>query len=417
MQVSLTAARAAGRDETREQAGRSGPGQRAPRGRDQKNRSPHSRVRAFFYIDAIVRVANATPLTAKEKGTAKSPGTWIKAVKIPLLMRWVATIPSLSKTHASAYLNRVAATELYLKYMDTELPKENMYETGNVVTSAAKATVSCMDPQRAKKLLMTLAQPFNDPTLGPGLVRAYDILADPNHGRLLVLAMVLHALKVFPDSMREKVPLASIAVTVTDFDTKRVLPDYTYDKHTAKGRSAGKGYAHFVEEGLKVNKLAVELPSKAGGDAVVDLYQEEASELYTSNKNAFGGLELKTKEILGLWQYHQKEHGRDYGTKWMLEEKKAVKLVAAVRKAKAGGPVPRKAGKGNKPDASISSEGTSGSSESSSSESDDDEGASAAGRAGPATATAAEELEALTRTPRSATGCAKQQPAQEQQQQ
>ena len=78
VQVSLTAARAAGRDETREQAGRSGPGQRAPRGRDQKNRSPHSRVRAFLpasgLAPALTRAGDGQDAVEARGADRRHPG-------------------------------------------------------------------------------------------------------------------------------------------------------------------------------------------------------------------------------------------------------------------------------------------------------------------------------------------------------
>lgn len=60
----------------------------------------------------------------------------------------------------------------------------------------------------------------------------------------------------------------------------REIPDYAYDKHTKKGRKMGRGFAHFIEEGCKLEVHepvlgeleALENAKKALGNACESLF-------------------------------------------------------------------------------------------------------------------------------------------------
>jgi replication-associated recombination protein RarA len=56
---------------------------------------------------------------------------------------------------------------------------------------------------------------------------------------------------------------------------KRPIPDYALDKHTLRGKQAGRGFAHWVDEGCQLSNPG----------AVDDPYAERAQALWREGKN------------------------------------------------------------------------------------------------------------------------------------
>lgn len=49
----------------------------------------------------------------------------------------------------------------------------------------------------------------------------------------------------------------------THAETKKEIPEYALDKHTARGKSAGRGWKHFFEEGSKLDPVNASIPGEA----------------------------------------------------------------------------------------------------------------------------------------------------------
>ena len=58
--------------------------------------------------------------------------------------------------------------------------------------------------------------------------------------------------------------LKNIVITEFEYGRKPIIPDFAIDMHTEKGRSIGRDFKHFLEEGSRVeNELQVNENYKA----------------------------------------------------------------------------------------------------------------------------------------------------------
>lgn len=173
-------------------------------------------------------------------GEVKKP-TW------EALGLWVQVLCELPKTRAAAWMNRVAVDYVH----DVESAPEP------VLKSAAQALVYHRDEN--KVALETL--------FGKDVMRLYKEVNDEVlafHVTILTRAGVIK-----PASL----PLGKPAAVEVDLDTPREIPDWAFDKHTAKGKALGRGYAHFLETMVTAPRLFE-----------VDPFEVEARELYTNGK-------------------------------------------------------------------------------------------------------------------------------------
>lgn len=173
-------------------------------------------------------------------GEVKKP-TW------EALVPWVQTLCALPKTRAGAWMNRVAVD--YVGDVDSA--------PDAVLKSAAQALVYHRDEKKAEletlygKDVMRLYREVND-----------DVLAF--HVTILTRAGVIN-----PAAL----PAAKPPAVEVDLDTPREIPDWVFDKHTARGKALGRGYAHFLETMLVAPRLFE-----------VDPFETAARALYTNGK-------------------------------------------------------------------------------------------------------------------------------------
>jgi|SRR5690606_22569099 len=96
---------------------------------------------------------------------------------------------------------------------------------------------------------------------------AAELYAKKNHGwRLGVSNAVLALCKAQKSRSGDEI----IAVVIDDIEKKvrPPIPDEALDKHTHRGKKMGRGYAHFVDEGSKLEPAPTHTEFKAEAEAV-----------------------------------------------------------------------------------------------------------------------------------------------------
>ncbi len=171
------------------------------------------------------------------------------AVKKPTfegLVPWIVALCRLRKSRAAAWMNRVA-----VQYVG---------DPGGAPSALLMSAARALVLHRDAKLEDLRA------TFGADALRLYKEL---NNEVLIFhcLLLVRHGV-VAPDAY-------VVAGTCNaDLETVRVVPDFALDKHTARGKRLGRGYAHFLETMVVAPRLH-EGP---------DPYEAEARALYTDGK-------------------------------------------------------------------------------------------------------------------------------------
>jgi hypothetical protein len=181
--------------------------------------------------------------------TVKKP-TWDE------LAPWIVLFCQLPKTRAAAWINRVAV--------------EYIGAPSRAPTSLLKVVAETLLLHRDGKTKEL------EEIYGKEVMKLYreinnEVLAF--HGHLLTKEGVIS-----PEKMSLMLPV----VHVVDLETRREIPDWVYDKHTAKGKAMGRGYTHFLET------MVVE-PRLFGGS---DPFEVEARALYMN------GREQRVRHIL-----------------------------------------------------------------------------------------------------------------------
>jgi hypothetical protein len=270
---------------------------------------PHLLLKRVLYflaedcpcVDAIARVAS---LKKDDTDLLKK------------LLPFVVAVAPLPKTHATAFLNRVACFDLCTRYCDAppSLSLDAAIEQGNVRLAAVHVVVASLQKSTVELLFTKLT-----PKHAAGLFAAWKVLGDINHGRLLLFAALLLRMGVFPPSLCDKLELAPLSAEHAALtQARQVLPDWVYDKHTATGKARGRGYAHFLEVSLQVNK-----PLFPGGDP----FSKEASACY--NESELGV--HKSVVLVGLWQESQRKKGINPG-KSVMSPAELQRKVASAKK-------------------------------------------------------------------------------------
>lgn len=181
--------------------------------------------------------------------TVKKP-TWDE------LAPWVVLFCQLYKTRAAAWMNRVA-----VEYIGA--PES----APSTLLKAAAETLLLHRDGKVKEL---------EEIYGKEIMKLYKEINNE------VLAFHVHLLTKDGVISPEKISLMMPVVPIIDLETRREIPDWVYDKHTAKGKAMGRGYAHFLET------MVVEPRLFDGSDP----FEVEARALYTN------GREQRVRHIL-----------------------------------------------------------------------------------------------------------------------
>jgi hypothetical protein len=165
-----------------------------------------------------------------------------------VLRTWIVLLTSMPKTRAAAWLNRVAVDFVCDPSLASTL----------VVKTAAEAL--CMHRDEKKTELEAL--------YGKEAMKLYKEINNE--------VLVFHVLNltrsgiIVPAALPSDMP----PVPEVDYESPREIPDWVYDKHTAKGKRLGRGYAHFLE-------TMVVAPRLFEG---VEPFEAEGRVLYTNGK-------------------------------------------------------------------------------------------------------------------------------------
>ena len=166
------------------------------------------------------------------------------------LVPWVRALCGLRKSRAAAWMNRVA-----VQYI------ADPAAAPTPLLGAAALTLV----QHRDGLLEALGARF-----GAAAMRVYKELSNEVlmfHCMLLVEAGVV---------TEDAYVLGAATTDDVDLETPRTVPDFALDKHTARGKALGRGYAHFLETMVVAPRL---FPADAG-----DPVEMEARALYTDGK-------------------------------------------------------------------------------------------------------------------------------------
>ncbi len=217
---------------------------------------------------------------------AKTP-TWES------LVPWMQVLCGLPKTRAAAWFNRVAV--------------EHVGNPGAAPTAelrrAAEAQILHRDGDKKG-----LAAVFSKDTMG--------VYKELNNE---VLALHMEILRGSWPAVSVPEPAAAVEIPAAWLITREV-PDWAYDKHTAKGAAMGRGYAHFFE-------TMVVAPALFPGE---DRFAEEAKALYLNGK------EQRVRHILAASdtaKAAEKAAAKEAAKATKAAEKAATKEAAKATKA------------------------------------------------------------------------------------
>ncbi len=209
--------------------------------------------------------------------TVKKP-TWDE------LAPWIVLFCQLRKTRAAAWINRVAVEYIGAP---SRAPSALLKVAAETLLLHRVAVEYIGAPSRAPSALLKVAAETLllhrdgktkelEEIYGKEVMKLYkeinnEVLAF--HAYLLVKEGVIEP---------EKMSMIMPDVPVVDLETWREIPDWVYDKHTAKGKAMGRGYTHFLET------MVVE-PRLFDGN---DPFEVEARALYMN------GREQRVRHIL-----------------------------------------------------------------------------------------------------------------------
>jgi hypothetical protein len=146
--------------------------------------------------------------------TVKKP-TWDE------LAPWIVLFCQLPKTRAAAWINRVAVEYIGAP---SRAPSALLKVVAETLLLHRDGKTKELEEIYGKEV-MKLYKEINN-----------EVLAF--HAYLLVKEGVIEP---------EKMSMIMPTVPMVDLETRREIPDWVYDKHTAKGKAMGRGYTHFLE--------------------------------------------------------------------------------------------------------------------------------------------------------------------------
>jgi replication-associated recombination protein RarA len=91
----------------------------------------------------------------------------------------------------------------------------------------------------------------------------------------------VHAIRYLAAAKKDRTSdnLKNIIITEFEYGRQPTIPDFALDMHTEKGRSMGRGFKHFLEEGSRVeNELEVDENYKMRLLELLDRIEQEASQ-------------------------------------------------------------------------------------------------------------------------------------------
>ena len=208
------------------------------------------------------------------------------------LIPWVIGLAQLSKTHSTAWLNRVAAQRVYDGFISSD-QDINVHSMNEVEFAAA-----CLQAHSVGNIDALRSACLGD---GDVAIKLYKFVnADP---------LVLHAWQMHQrrPELRDRVISVSLTppnnvLSTAVFETRQELPLEWFDKHTKEGKKMGRGYAHFFaimelhpraydrEEG--VDGVTANACVRGGADP----YESEAKDLYLDFK--LDGCEARVRHLL-----------------------------------------------------------------------------------------------------------------------
>ncbi len=171
------------------------------------------------------------------------------------LTSWLHCLCAMPKTRAAAWLNRLA-----VEYVDTEIPEDAL-----VLHSAPREVL-----QRSAEVLRLHRDGNRDAlkALNPTAYRVYREINDEvlaYHVEILVSAGLIPKTPI-PARERQEISAAWME--------RQEVPEWAYDKHTARGKLLGRGYAHFFETMVLAPRIFEE----------EDLLEAAAKALYLNGK-------------------------------------------------------------------------------------------------------------------------------------
>lgn len=197
------------------------------------------------------------------------------------LVPWIRALCNIPKTRAAAWMNRVA-----VQYVDKEAPTALLQEAAAVLEKHRDGKIAELEAEFGKDARRVYKELNNE-------VLIFHCLLLVKHGVVKAPAF--------------EVGGAGGAGMDVDLTTPREVPDFALDKHTARGKRLGRGYAHFLETMLVAPRLFE-------GE---DPFEAEARALYTDGK------ELRVRHILAK-KVEEKEKPAEKPTE---KKKPAVKRV------------------------------------------------------------------------------------------
>lgn len=170
------------------------------------------------------------------------------------LVPWIQRLCLFPKTRAAAWANRVA-----VEYIENPSAAPTL-----LLTRCAEALVLHRDEKITELSLL-----FPKPVM--------KLYKEINKEVLAFHAYSLKALGIL--DIAPSTPPATLSVSCSpvnpDWLVRRDVPDWAYDKHTARGKSLGRGYEHFFETMVIHPRLL---------DTEIDMFEAEAKALYLNGK-------------------------------------------------------------------------------------------------------------------------------------
>lgn len=193
------------------------------------------------------------------------------------LIPWIIELSNLSKTHSTAWLNRVAAQHIYNNQLEDTGLLFNINTSNEIEFAVHSLTTHC---SQNMEFLERICE-----TDGVLAVKLYKYInSDP---------LVFHAWQM--EKRREELNSREIIidryinVDENIFLEPRELPDEWYDKHTKRGKSLNRGYKHFFEI-MKLNPAVYEENCEP--------YESEAKNLYLNFK--INGEEARVRHLVPI---------------------------------------------------------------------------------------------------------------------
>jgi hypothetical protein len=205
------------------------------------------------------------------------------------LIPWVRGLASLSKTHSTAWLNRVAAQRVYegTTIMNRNINVEDMSEVEFASACLQEHSLGDIETLRSA-------------CLGDGdlAIKLYKFV---NSDPLVFHAWQMHQRRAELRERNIQLNNDNTDVDLSDIFTKpQELPLEWFDKHTKERKKMGRGYAHFFEI-MELHPSVYEREeSENGSNACVrggnDPYESEAKDLYLDFK--LNGSEARVRHLL-----------------------------------------------------------------------------------------------------------------------